>query len=532
MHKFRVACAALSLGLLTLAPIQADDKFEGGDSFAKSTFSIQRSLPQFQSGSPIRESFFHNDRIDDAEDGHGGAFQVVVFGGQSNEEDDLARYFLPNCKSELIVANDAASGERDVDARHLNIRFPLQGEQEQAFKSKLTFYPEIDYVGAGLSWKQTLSRHEDGDPRWWFEAAAPIIHVETDMGLEEQVQEGRDLEPLDETGLNGDPVVNRAANFFAQNGLQYGRIDDGEHDDTQLAHIELKLGYNSVMSDWCYLNSFVGVVIPTSQEYNDEDHSSDNDRDFRQILQPITGTGGHAAIMYGSHIGFDLKECEQWMIRAAMDVHARYLFEDEEYRTFDLKGKPWSRYMEYYKNEDQAVEAFNAGSATIGTSGVNLLTQCVDVTPGYEGRVNTAFMFERCNFGLEVGFNVNYQQAEEIEFEDKFKGGFALKAPGGEGSLNQAATIANPFDGATIDPSDEADLREEFAGAQVKAEDLDLTSASHPATLHHTVYASMGYNFEHNCVPGFASIGGSYTFGATNNELDNWGVWGKIGISF
>jgi len=61
---------------------------------------------------------------------------------------------------------------------------------------------------------------------------------------------------------------------------------------------------------------------------------------------------------------------------------------------------------------------------------------------------------------------------------------------------------------------------------------LDLSSASHPATLHHTLYTSLGYNFEHNCVPGFVVIGGSYTLGATNNELDNWGVWGKVGVSF
>jgi len=282
------------------------------------------------------------------------------------------------------------------------------------------------------------------------------------------------------------------------------------------------------MTDHCYLNSYIGVIAPTSEEYNEQD---ENCNDFRQVLQPITGTGGHWALMYGTHLGFHICDYEQWSFRTALDINGRYLFEEDEFRTFDLKGKPWSRYMQFYTPE-QAAEAFaDANKVGIGTSGVNLLTRCAEVTPGYDGRVNTAFIFERCNFAVELGFNVNYQQAEEIECPSLAKEPFAIKAAGGLGEIDPLRTIGKNCDD-TIQAASEEEARQNVRDNAITRNDLDLSSASHPATLHHTVYGNLGYNFEHNCIPGFISVGGSYTFGATNNELENWALWGKLGISF
>lgn len=520
----------------------ADDRFEGGSSFAKSAFAVQRSMPHFAIGSPIRESFFHNDRIDDAENGYGGAVQAVVFGGRSTNECEIAQYLLPNCQSKLVVTNenednaDQEPVERDVAARHLNIRLQngLLNNGQQKFKSVLRFHPEVSQVGAALSWKQALCYDDDQQVRWWSEIGLPIVHVTTDMQLQENIQEGREATVVQGEGLNGSPVLTSAKQFFAQRGLQFGRIDRGEQDETQVASLDMKIGYNSVMTDQCYLNSYLGISIPTSNNFNERDDHGICEQSFRQMLQPLTGTAGHVALAYGTHLGFHICDYEQWRLRTVTDIHTRYIFSDEEHRTFDLKGKPWSRYMEFYASEDQAARAFRENDPTIGTSGVNLLTLPVDVTPGVEGRVNFACIFERCNFALEVGYNTNYQQAEDIELCSRINRTFALKSSQLQdvGTVNRATTIKRDFPGLEPAPANEQEVRQFVRDAAVTTSDIDLTTASHPATLHHTLYAHFGYNFEHNCIPGFAGIGASYTVGATNNEMDNWALWAKFGISF
>ena len=59
--------------------------------------------PLFQSASPEMTSAFRYDRPHVKDDGCESAVQFVLFGSQSNQEKDLARYFFPFCKTELTV---------------------------------------------------------------------------------------------------------------------------------------------------------------------------------------------------------------------------------------------------------------------------------------------------------------------------------------------------------------------------------------------------------------------------------------------
>jgi len=54
--------------------------------------------PMFQSYRPELWAGFRNDKMVAAADGLGGAFDIVPYAGQSTNGNNLAAYFMPNCK--------------------------------------------------------------------------------------------------------------------------------------------------------------------------------------------------------------------------------------------------------------------------------------------------------------------------------------------------------------------------------------------------------------------------------------------------
>jgi hypothetical protein len=515
--KYFLSCALLAL---TAMHAHADDRLESGDTVGRSYFRLPTN---FQTGTPIRESLFRLDRAVDHGDGCGGAFQVVPFGGESTAEDRLARYFLPNGKTSMLVAEDGApqADQRDVDARHLNI----ETEQDN-FQSRVRICPEVSYAGVGLDWTQILCRGDNGEPRLWFELAAPIQWVKVDMNLRENTF-GEEFEAVDEIGLNDQDRVASAAAGLRSDGLSRSRIDNVERDDVKLADVELKLGYSSKWGDSCHVATYLGVLFPTSDAYNDID---DNNKcaTARQLLQPVSGEGDHWGFMYGSHYGIDIGEYCSGHVGLRFDVHGLYLFENDELRTFSLKDKTWSRYMEFYRDQEQAQEAFDAVDASaenLGVSGVNVLTQCAQVTPGYKHNGNFAMVYERCNFVGEVGLGMHCAQAEKVDLCRLRNKGFALKDVQGNGRTNAARTIKDQF-------TNSGQQLANYEDNIVQLSDIDLNSAAQATEIEHTFYGALGYEWGDCRYPTVVGLGGSYTLGATNNTLDRWMVWGKLGVSF
>ncbi len=488
-------------------------------------FSVR---PNFQSAMPERVSLFRNEILDECQ-GFGGALEIVPFGGRMTEDGSvkLAKFFLPpGCTggclnvieyNPILDANPATSNDgnplKNLEARHFNIRTKLE-----TFASTICFRPRQSTIGVGLCYKQTLSQKDDGTPRWWFEAAMPIEQVRNSMHLTETIENTGDG-PRDELGLDNSPRVGSMKEAFAQKTWLFGRITDRCHRKTGIADVELKVGYNSLACEPCTIHTYIGLIIPTGTKVTS-----------KEVWQPIVGNNHHYGVQLGSSFLFDVFRRGCYSITMYLNNDTRYLFANNQIRSFDLIGKPWSRYMETYSSSEQAAAAATSMDQNSGTSGINLFTRCVRVSPHISANFNTAFTLAKHNdcstWLLEGGYNLWARQAESLELQcSSILSNAALKGVNGMGQTTVARTIKYNF------PTSDYDFNQRYAS--LSNCDIDLESASHPATIDTIVYFTLGYRWEREC-PGFIAFGGSYEFTAQeiNTSLDRWLIWGKFCVTF
>lgn len=494
--------------------------------------------PHFESWRPERIALFRNGLLNQSPDSKSAAFQAVLYGSETTTDGSykIARFFLPSgCGTNCLnfkEFNPASETEdpfstqdndpaKDVDATHFNIR-----TVNQNFLSSVCFYPEQKVFGIGLTYKQRLSTKCDGSTAFWFEASAPIERVQNSICLVEDIINDGGGPITDQLGLDGSPVVGSVKAAFAQKSWRYGKIDNRcRLEKWGIADIELKIGYTSITypdprAEHSSLNSYIGLLIPTGSCVKN-----------KYMFEPVVGNNGHFGIIAGNSIGFKTYKCGHLHVGFFLDTNTQYLFYNNQLRSFDLIGKPFSRYMEVYNGPEEASIAFDNKLTASGTSGINVFSKCMRVYPHFSADINSAvlatYIQENTTFVAEFGFNLYVRQSEVVEIINNgdILDNVGLKSATGLGGTNDARTIKDNFPRATV----------QFDQGYEKVTDcdIDFESAAHPAIVSHTAYASLGYRRESDC-PCFAAIGGSWEFTSrpVNNAIERWTVWGKMGITF
>lgn len=501
----------LLLTVVTSLIVRADD-------FAGHSFFTVR--PQDILVSPEKEALFRNDRMLLGEGGIEGAFQVVVFGGQSNNDIELNKYFLPSNKASLNVQeyktpNFTQDGlyTKDIEARNFNIE---TADADQTFKSNIFFRPYQSTFGIGFTWIQNLWHDSNDVPRIWGEINMPVQYVCNKMNLHETIINnggGATGTP----GLGGQPHVDSMEAAFKQEGMLYGKVDNcAKLSRWGVSEIEVTAGYNAVCTETCDLNTYAGFVIPTGTKINQ--------RNAEYIFSPVVGNNHHWGLLFGGHIGMKVYDHGLHRIRLEFDAEGQYLFKNTQWRSFDLVQQgQWSRYLEVYSSIAQADVAAASPAPLnmdIGSFGINFFTTCAQVHPHFMVNTNTGFIYTWKGVQAEVGFNFYGRQAEEIT-KCSWNTDVAIKDISGDGVTTIARTIKNNFT-ASVMPS----------YTPITLADLDLNSAAHPTMLSHTVYVAAGYTWDDICIPTFIGGGATYEFTTVNTALDRWLIFGKVGISF
>jgi hypothetical protein len=219
-------------------------------------------------------------------------------------------------------------------------------------------------------------------------------------------------------------------------------------------------------------------------------------------------------------------EWENSCFMAHFAVDGRWWFEHSELRTFDLLGKPWARYQAMYLNQEQAAAAVDADSVCSGTSGINIMTRCVDVTPGYQINFNAGFAYQGCRWSAEIGHTFYARQAEHIKAN--WVAGPAIKSINGVGITNAARTIGRQFAGSDTPFAD-------YSQNIIQTCDVDWNTGSHEGVLANSIYGAIGYSMDDWCYPTFIGIGGDYDFGTEDHGtsiMRAWNVFGKLAVTF
>lgn len=524
----KITCLALG----AVCSLEATRSSElAGNVTSHTFFSIR---PQYDN-LPQRLSFFRNDLLDEGcNTCWGGAAQVVVFGGRSTEPEKIAQYFLPptvvdSCCLRVAEGNpdlvgtpaaeylDLQAGRQiDAEARNFNIATIARN-----FASNVCFEPRQQFFGVAFHLKGAFSRCE-GLLRSWWELTFPIVRVKNTMNLQETVlNSGGGADGL--LGLDNAPHVSNMTEAFRQSNWKYGKIENCFCDSkTGIADMEFRFGWTPINSECCRLDSYIGVLFPTGNRPKNH-----------HVFEPIVGNNKHFGFLFGASTQFVIWQSGCKQLKSLLDINNKYLFRNYQFRTFDLIGKPWSRYQEVYQNRDQAflaADILTPNRDFIGTSGVNVFTQCSSVYPRFSTDINSAWLYTHdfaCSqFMVEAGFNFYARQAEQV-IPECCNFNPAIKGFAGDGQTSFTRTIKDNVACADVFPDGRTGIT--YAGLTI--DDLDLYSAAHPAYLSTTGYVTFGYKWGENC-PNFVGIGASLEGAHNNTALERWTIWAKYGITY
>ncbi len=491
---------------------------------SKSFASIR---PFFEAASPAKIALIRKE-MQELRSKNGSLFQAVPFGGKTVKPERLAWYFGPSCKRVLLVSEQGAPGT-DILSEQLNIV-----TQNGNFESKFCLSPVQSFAGVGFNYR-THFGCKDQNKGFFIDVTLPIYYVRNLMNLEEAI-----------INNGGGPAttdnVGSVKEAFLQEAWCFGRIDDCcDTSHVGASEIDAQIGYGWGREQ-AHMHSYIGVLIPTG-----------NKVEGCKVFEPIIGWNHNTGFHFGSSFGIRLwhDPCKDRSIWYEFAVDSRYFFENTQRRSFDLKCKPWSRYMMVYCNEAQAAEANTACNdgnlplgLAIGTPGINLFTQEVKVCPRFQRTYNTAFAIDLTDWTLEGGYNFftrdqecvklacSWEKIAGIVLERDANGCFvpvdgpALKSLLGCGQTDSVQTIGNDFGGINRKPF------ADYAQNIITADDLDLSSAEAPCLLSQRLYVSVGYSIDSCRLRTLLGIGGEYEFSGDNSGINRWGTWGKVAFIF
>lgn len=438
--------------------------------------------------------------------------QISAFGGASTDADGLARYFMMG-KKELIVNNNIATAEadleivfqKDIQATNFNIDV---ADANEDFESTIKMNPKQTFYGASLSFRMPFRN------RFWFAAEAPLVHVKNDLRLTE-IPGVAIVDPANDigvAGIQGDLTVANMIEGFKNPSMKYGRID-GEHNDmkaTRIADLTLKIGYEPAMFNRndMYMSPYLGVILPTG-----------NKAQAKHMFEAIVGNGGHFGLMTGTHGEFALCNMKSGKLWASYRIESQYLFQNTQKRTMDLKyNGPWSRYLNMFDDEAARADT-TVNSRNYGT---NIMTQDVQVTPGYFGNIDMSLNYICDKWNATLGYTVHARQGEEVKLKNGWAGTAMIASQNNDNYINPFATIADGLVDLDI-------LAAPFV--TIKETDIDFNSAAHPGGVSHSIYASVGAMCPKHETRIF-ELGGSYEFAKDNASMDRVCAWIKGQISF
>lgn len=532
--------------------------------------------PNFQVGMPEVESLWRR-RANNGECGEGrecgigGAIQIVPFGGRSTKSARLGSFFLfGGDVNSATVGSSQALSATTAPAQINPVNFGVDYFGTGAgYSSTITFNPHQSFAGVGFEWRQYLGWWNECDSQWWFDISFPFEQVQNKMNLCEIVtssggtlRTGAAANMVEAfAGLGVYTNVTGAGNAVS---MQFGLIplssncststvnncSSGCDDDCStsvsscssscstvstcsstsnstrrngIADVTIRLGYDALCTECCYVNGYVGVLAPTG-----------NRPTARLMFEPIIGHNRHVGFVFGSLMSYDIwKDCDR-ALSWEVNFDSLYLFKGKETRSFDLNGHgDLSRYLLVYASAADA-------AAGLVSPGINYFTQQVNVTPRFWASINSALVYnQQCGLAAELGWNFWAKQAEEVSLSNaSCFTGVSLVALGlsntqyDPAASNLLNSIGNNNSCQDVDGlpclSSSAALATDLV---LTASDLNLCSGANPAAMTNTLYGTVGYNFDWR-VPMFVGVGGSYEFTPINTALNRWTVWGKFGVSF
>lgn len=531
-----------------------------GKTYSDKTFLMPRSQ---LSNIPLEHTIWHKNLHRKADSRYNGTIQVVPFYQESEDKKNIGKYFGFYWAED--TANDITAGivneigvspvgpaEKRVftpeDVIHnFNYDNWVAGIVGAAgtLTTNYSFMSDQKIYGARLSYHQDLDRILDG---LFVRFNAPIVEVRNDMNIKSLTTEVKQklpsggvlpgpADPRKEYGfldyLSGD-IENLDDEGDRQEPLRYAKITGGSHSASGIADVEATLGYTFLHKGRLRAALMGSLIIPTGNTSNGH-----------YIFEPVYGNGHHWGISVSLDESCILWKRENKYVELSFVSKYKYLFESVEKRTLD-----------FIRRDDAKTKVKGGYYLLGGESGqnkvfplANVLTQDLRVSPGsqYESMINLSLVCKK--FTLDIGYDFYAKEKEHVALKYEWQNDTYAQAHkryftdnltiGGHVYDGKFITSVNPTvnDIAAANP---IRVQKAFAydgaandtNAAINEENLDFEPVITPDQITSKIYAAIGYECDKWQYPVMFGLGGSYEVSKNNSALENWTLWGKLGISW
>lgn len=445
-----------------------------------------------------------------AADKFGANFQAVGFFSRTADEEDTGKYFGIKNKSTFNLTKTAAAGAGIGSTADAELGFFVHDRADTITAggaATVNLHPKQEAWGVRFDYFQDLEKIVKG---LYLKATVPVVHVENNVEL--KVTGAAAAQTALQNFLQGKATGvagNDAAGVNNQALLDHMKMD-GKNDSTGVADIDVVLGYNFLNKDCHHVGINIGFTIPTGDE-----------ADSVHAFEAIVGNGNHWAFGAGLDAMFRAWGNEDHNVKVTAALNYRYMFKESEKRTMGLKDVAgfaagsidWGHYMLLSKVGSAADVAL--------VPAANKTTFNVDVTPGSQLDGVIALAYNNGGLCVDFGYNLFWKDEEEVK----------LKAA--DITAIDAAGYGIALRNADVHDAGPVAANTHFVGgAALTSKNIDTKAAQTGSQVTHKVFAALGYMFcEWEC-PLMLGAGGGYEFRGSNDALEKWELWLKLGIGF
>lgn len=364
-----------------------------------------------------------------------GAWALTLEYTHSTQPDKVAEclfgHDLIDAKHPYIKITGSQVGDRD-ETDWLADYFGLPPD----FQSTVSFNPHMSNVLLDINFYIGLDDWLDG---LYFRIHAPICYTVWDLDMCEKVlqpgQEGYRPGYFNEaqTGVDRSQLLNNFTEYSAFervpnlgsvvvfDALQHAKISNKRHSKTRLSDIQAALGWNFLQGYDHHFGLNIRMAAPTGNRPHGE-----------FLFEPLVGNGHHWELGLGltAHYLLWENECNGNTIGVYIDGNATHMFGARQTRTFDLAGKPMSRYMlaerlgvpvtNLFANPTQGMAADSVAPVAqfqnLFVPVANLTTIPVNVSIGAQVDFTAMLNFKFHEIEFDFGYNFWARTCEKIKF--------------------------------------------------------------------------------------------------------------------
>lgn len=417
------------------------------------------------------------------------AFEVAVYHQESTHADKIQAYFLPTNRTQLLVNTTALN--RDI--------LPYWLQLPVNFSGVLRIKPTQTQTGFTLEGRRYLGNLFDFGSiagsklfqNWCLFLTASFNAVKNNWGLSQDNVSG--------AGPTTAPVYDILTAFNNPEWAFYKA--DGPTHQNRLSEVRIGLNTTFISTQRAQVATYSGFTLPCTKKPSNE-----------YIFAAQSGYGGHFGLIWGISFQFPLtRATDDYGLTGTINFENIFLLRNHQYRTFDLNGKQWSRFLLLRKQNDPTNTLI---------PGVNILTHKVRVSPHDIMDFGAGMRYTKNWFEAELGYGLWGNKGDRCRIYNKnWVAEYGIAGTEINTSASRSTIANQAANDATF--------------VTIAQSDLNLKSGEATASATHKAYGSLGIKrFGDKCDNTF-NVGAVVEIPHNATDvLSTWGIWFSAGAAF